>query len=150
MEQWFIASKRADFNKLASELHVSPVLVRLMRNRDLTTIEEMDRFLHGTLKDLYDPYLLKDVEKGAAIIKNKIENQERIRIISDYDVDGVSSNFILYKGLKRCGAIVDYKIPDRVEDGYGINEHLIEEAIRDGIDTIVTCDNGIAASGQIQ
>lgn len=150
MEQWFIASKRADFNTLASKLHVSPVLARLMRNRDLKTEEEMDRYLHGSLKDLYDPYLLKDVEKGAAIIKHKIETHKKIRIISDYDVDGVSSNYILYKGLKRCGAIVDYKIPDRIEDGYGINEHLIEQALEDGIDTIVTCDNGIAALDQIR
>lgn len=150
MEQWFIASKRADFNKLASELHVSPVLARLMRNRDLTTEQEMERYLHGSLRDLYDPYLLKDVEKGAGIIKNKIIEKKKIRIISDYDVDGVSSNYILYKGLIRCGAVVDYKIPDRVEDGYGINEHLIENALEDGIDTIITCDNGIAALEQIR
>ena len=149
MEQWFIASKRADFNKLAEELNVSPVLARLMRNRDLTSVEEMDRYLNGSLEDMYDPYLLKDIEKGAKIIKNKIDNRKRIRIISDYDVDGVSSNYILYKGMKRCGAIVDYKIPDRIEDGYGINEHLIEQALADGVDTIVTCDNGIAASSQI-
>ena len=97
MEQWFIASKRADFNKLASELHVSPVLARLMRNRDLTTEQEMERYLHGSLRDLYDPYLLKDVEKGAGIIKNKIIEKKKIRIISDYDVYGVSSNYILYK-----------------------------------------------------
>lgn len=149
MEQWFIASKRADFKKLASELRVSPVLTRLMRNRDLITAQEMDRYLHGSLEDLYDPYLLKDVEKGATIIQNKINNRNKIRIISDYDVDGVSSNYILYKGLKKCGAIVDYKIPDRIEDGYGINEHLIEQALADGVDTIVTCDNGIAAFDQI-
>ena len=149
MEKWFVASKRADFNKIGEVFHISPVTARLMRNRDLTTIEEMQRYLYGSLSDLYDPHLLKDADKGAEIIKEKIEAGKKIRIISDYDVDGVSSNYILYQGLKRCGADVDYKIPDRVEDGYGINEHLIEQAAEDGIDTIITCDNGIAASAQI-
>ena len=149
MEKWFVASKRADFNKIGEVFHISPVTARLMRNRDLTTIEEMQRYLYGSLSDLYDPHLLKDADKGAEIIKEKIEARKKIRIISDYDVDGVSSNYILYQGLKRCGADVDYKIPDRVEDGYGINEHLIEQAAEDGIDTIITCDNGIAASAQI-
>ena len=149
MEKWFVASKRADFNKIGEVFHISPVTARLMRNRDLTTIEEMQRYLYGSLSDHYDPHLLKDADKGAEIIKEKIEAGKKIRIISDYDVDGVSSNYILYQGLKRCGADVDYKIPDRVEDGYGINEHLIEQAAEDGIDTIITCDNGIAASAQI-
>ncbi len=149
MEKWFIASKRADFNKIGEMFHISPVTARLMRNRDLTTKEEMRRYLYGDLTDLYSPYLLKDVEKGAELIKEKIAERKMIRIISDYDVDGVSSNYILYKGLKRCGAIVDYKIPDRIEDGYGINEHLIDKAARDQIDTIITCDNGIAAAHQI-
>ena len=150
MEKWFVASKRADFNKIGEVFHISPVTARLMRNRDLTTIEEMQRYLYGSLSDLYDPHLLKDADKGAEIIKEKIEAGKKIRIISDYDVDGVSSNYILYQGLKRCGADVDYKIPDRVEDGYGINEHLIEQAAEDGIDTIITCDNGIAAAAEIQ
>ena len=149
MEKWFVASKRADFNKIGEVFHISPVTARLMRNRDLTTIEEMQRYLYGSLSDLYDPHLLKDADKGAEIIKEKIEAGKKIRIISDYDVDGVSSNYILYQGLKRCGADVDYKIPDRVEDGYGINEHLIEQAAEDGIDTIITCDNGIAAYNEI-
>ena len=149
MEKWFIASKRADFNKIGEIFHISPVTARLMRNRSLTTVKEMQRYLYGSLSDLYDSHLLKDADKGAEIIKEKIETGKKIRIISDYDVDGVSSNYILYQGLKRCGADVDYKIPDRVEDGYGINEHLIEKAAGDGIDTIITCDNGIAAAEQI-
>ena len=149
MERWFIAAKRADFNGLAKTLHVSPVLVRLMRNRDLTTEGEMEKYLRGSLADLYDPCLLKDVEKGAAIMKEKITEGKKIRIISDYDVDGVSSNYILYKGLRRCGADVDYRIPDRIADGYGINEHLIDQAYADGVDTVITCDNGIAAAEQI-
>ena len=124
MEKWFIASKRADFNKIGEIFHISPVTARLMRNRSLTTVREMQRYLYGSLSDLYDSHLLKDADKGAEIIKEKIETGKKIRIISDYDVDGVSSNYILYQGLKRCGADVDYKIPDRVEDGYGINDHL--------------------------
>lgn len=149
MEQWFIAAKRADFNQIADRLKISPVLARLMRNRDLTEIADMDKYLNGGLADLYDPYLLKDVKKGAEIIRDKIISGKKIRIISDYDVDGVSSNYILYRGLERCGAAVDYRIPDRIEDGYGINEHLIRQAAEDGIDTIITCDNGIAAPKQI-
>lgn len=150
MEQWFIAAKRADFNGIARRFQISPVLARLMRNRDLTTTEQMEKYLHGSLKDLYDPRQLKDVEKGAAVIKKKIEEKQKIRIISDYDVDGVSSNYILYRGILRCKAMVDYRIPDRIEDGYGINEHLIEQACTEGIDTIITCDNGIAAADQIR
>lgn len=149
MEQWYLAAKKADFNALGKQLAVSPVLVRLMRNRDLMTAEEMEKYLRGSLNDLYDPHLLKDVDKGASVIAKKIREKKRIRIISDYDVDGVSSNYVLYTGLKRCGALVDYRIPDRIEDGYGINEHLITQAVEEGIDTILTCDNGIAAKEQI-
>ncbi|MCD8020973.1 MAG: single-stranded-DNA-specific exonuclease RecJ, partial [Clostridiales bacterium] len=124
MEQWFIASKRADFNAIAAHFHISPVLARLMRNRDLTTEEEMQRYLYGSLKDMYDPWLLKDVEKGAALIKDKIKTGARIRIISDYDVDGVSSNYILLKSLRRCAAQVDYRIPYRIDAIYPINQHM--------------------------
>lgn len=149
MEQWFIASKRADFNNIAEKFRITPVLARLMRNRDVITDEEMERYLHGSLKNLYDPFLLKDVKKGVCVLKEKINAKKKIRIISDYDVDGVASNYILFSALKRCGALVDYKIPDRIADGYGINEHLIQQAYEDHIDTIVTCDNGIAAAEQI-
>lgn len=148
-EQWFITTKRADFNALARELHISPILARLIRNRDIEDLSSMRIYLNGSLADLPDPMLLKDVLKGAGIIRDKIQAGKKIRIISDYDVDGVSSNYILYLGLKRCGADVDYRIPDRIEDGYGINEHLIEQAAEDGIDTIITCDNGIAAASQV-
>lgn len=149
MERWFIAAKRADFDKIGAHFAISPVTARLMRNRDLTTLEEMERYLHGTLDDLYDPHLLKDAERAADILREKIGQGKKLRIVSDYDVDGVCANYILYRGLRRCGAQVDYKIPDRMEDGYGINEHIIERAHADGVDTIVTCDNGIAASTQI-
>lgn len=149
-EQWVIASKRADFNKIASTFHISPVLARLMRNRDLITEKEMREYLFGTMADIPSSHLLKDVDKAAEILLQKIAQRKRIRIISDYDVDGVSSNYILLRGLQRCGAMVDYQIPDRVEDGYGINENLITRAYEDGIDTILTCDNGIAAIEQVR
>ena len=144
-----MTTKRADFNKIADRFHISPVLARLMRNRDLITEEEMQIYLYGTMKDIPSPYLLKDVKKAASIMQDKIKAGKKIRIISDYDVDGVSSNYILLLGLRKCGAAVDYCIPHRIEDGYGINEHLITEAKNDGIDTIITCDNGITALKQI-
>ena len=143
-------TKRADFNAIASRHHISPVLARLLRNRDIITDEEITTYLSGSLEDLPSPYLLKDVEKAADLLLHKIQEKKKIRIISDYDVDGISSNYILWKGLKRCGALVDYCIPDRVEDGYGINNHLIRQALEEGIDTILTCDNGIAATDQVQ
>ena len=143
-------TKRADFNTIASRYHISPVLARLMRNRDIISDEEIHSYLFGNLENLPSPYLLKDVEKAADIILGKIREGKKIRIISDYDVDGISSNYILWEGLKRCGALVDYCIPDRIEDGYGINEQLIIRAKTDGIDTILTCDNGISAIDQIR
>ena len=139
-EKWVLTAQR---------FGIDPVTARLIRNRDITDLDEMRTYLYGRLSDLPDPALLKDALKGAQIMKDKIESGRRIRIISDYDVDGVSSNYILYLGLKRCGALVDYRIPDRVEDGYGINENLIRQAFEDGIDTIITCDNDIAAEQQI-
>ena len=148
-EEWFITTKRADFYALAEELDISPVLARLIRNRDIEGADAMRRYLHGGIKDLHDPCLLKDALKGAGIIRDKIREGKKIRIISDYDVDGVASNYILYAGLSRCGADVDYQIPDREEDGYGINIHLIDQALEDGVDTIITCDNGIAAAPQV-
>jgi len=149
LEKWVITAKRADFNQIAARYKITPMLARLMRNRDLVTDEEMYTYLYGSLKDLPPADLLKDVDKAADILVKKIGEGKRIRIISDYDVDGISSNYILYMGLSRCGAKVDYRIPDRIEDGYGINEHLIAQAGEDGVDTIITCDNGIAAAGEI-
>ncbi|MDO4976375.1 MAG: single-stranded-DNA-specific exonuclease RecJ [Eubacteriales bacterium] len=148
-EQWLLTSKRADFNAIASRFQISPVLARLMRNRDLITDDEMRSYLYGTMKDLPSSHLLKDVDLAAEIMLQKIQQKRKIRIISDYDVDGVSSNYILWNGLRRCGADVDYRIPDRIEDGYGINIHLIDQAKTDSVDTIITCDNGIAAIDQI-
>ena len=150
MEQWFISAKKAVFNGIARHFGISPVLARLMRNRNLTTEEEMRKYLYGSLEDLYEPSLLKDAEKGAGIIKEKILQKKKIRIIGDYDIDGVEAAYILLKALRRCGALADVVIPDRMKDGYGINAHLIRQAAEDGVDTILTCDNGIAAVEPVQ
>lgn len=110
----------------------------------------IDRYLNGTLDQLYDPHLMKDMDKAASLILEKIQAGARIRIVGDYDIDGVCSTYLLYRGLSRCGGHVDYQIPERIRDGYGINESIIRKAKEDGIDTIVTCDNGIAALEQVR
>ena len=122
----------------------------LIRNRDVIGEEAIERYLNGTISDLYDGMLMKDADKAIDILKEKIAEEKKIRVIGDYDIDGVTSTYILLKGLTRIGADVDTYIPDRVADGYGIHEHLIDRAEADGIDTIVTCDNGIAAAAEIQ
>ncbi len=149
MEKWFVAAKKADFRKIGERFGIDPVIARLIRNREHITEEEIDNYLNGGLENLYSPWKLKDMDKAVKILQKKISEKKKIRIISDYDVDGVISNYILSVGLKRCGADVDFKIPNRIVDGYGINENLILEAKEAGIDTIVTCDNGIAAIDQI-
>ena len=128
---------------------ISVPLLPVFRNRDITDIDEFNKYLNGSLKDLYEPRLLPDMEKAISILKEKIAAGVRIRIVGDYDIDGVCSTCILYKGLSRVGASVDYVIPERIKDGYGINEHIIEKAAADGIHMILTCDNGIAAIDQI-
>ena len=149
MERWVVAAKRADFAAIGKEFGIDPVIARLIRNRDVQDREEIRRYLHGTVEELASSHLMKDVDKAVEILRNKIKEKKRIRIIGDYDIDGVVSTFILIKGLKRVGALADTYIPDRVADGYGIHEHLIERAVNDGIDVIVTCDNGIAAYNEI-
>lgn len=144
-----VAAKRADFTAIGKEFGIDPVIARLIRNRDVQDREEIRRYLYGTVEELASPHLMKDVDKAVEILRNKIKEKKRIRIIGDYDIDGVVSTFILIKGLKRVGALADTYIPDRVADGYGIHEHLIERAVNDGIDVIVTCDNGIAAYNEI-
>ena len=123
---------------------------RIIRNRDVCGDEAVRKFLYGTWKDLYSPYLLKDVEKAAGILLEKIETKKKIRIVGDYDIDGVCSTYLLYKALNRLGAVVDAEIPDRIRDGYGINIQIVEAAAEDGVDTILTCDNGISAILQMQ
>ena len=150
MERWVVAAKRADFTAIGKEFGIDPVIARLIRNRDVQDREEIRRYLYGTVEELASPHLMKDVDKAVEILRNKIKEKKRIRIIGDYDIDGVVSTFILIKGLKRVGALADTYIPDRVADGYGIHEHLIERAVNDGIDVIVTCDNGIAAYNQVR
>ena len=149
MERWVVAAKRADFAAIGKEFGIDPVIARLIRNRDVQDRDEIRRYLYGKVDELASPHLMKDVDKAVEILRNKIKEKKRIRIIGDYDIDGVISTFILIKGLKRAGALADTYIPDRVADGYGIHEHLIERAVNDGIDVIVTCDNGIAAYNEI-
>ena len=146
---WMLHAKKEDFNGLAARFHISPITARIIRNRDITDIDEFNKYLNGSLKDLYEPRLLPDMEKAISILKEKIAAGVRIRIVGDYDIDGVCSTCILYKGLSRVGASVDYVIPERIKDGYGINEHIIEKAAADGIHMILTCDNGIAAYNEI-
>ena len=149
MAKWMLAARKADFDAIAQKFHISPVLARILRNRDLVTEQEIDRFLNGTLADLHDPSLLKGMQEAGQCLFQKIGQKVKIRIIGDYDVDGVCSAYILLRGLRLLGADVDTVIPHRMKDGYGLNDHLIEQAKEDGIDTIVTCDNGIAAADQI-
>ena len=145
-----IYSKRADFKAIGEKFEIDPVLARVIRNRDVIGESEIGLYLHGTKEDMYSPFLMKDMEKGVNILVEKIEKKKAIRIIGDYDVDGVSSLYILWMAFRRCGAVVDGEIPHRIMDGYGINERLIEQAYQDGIDTIVTCDNGISAREQVK
>jgi len=150
MAKWMIAAKKADFEQIAEKYHISPVLARLLRNRDLTEDGEIRKFLFGTMEDMHDPLLMKDMGKAAAILKEKIAEGKPIRIIGDYDVDGICSSYILLKGIRSLGGKADVVIPHRMKDGYGLNDRLIEDAFRDGIDTVLTCDNGIAAADQIR
>ena len=149
MEKWFVAAKKADFDKWAEEFHISPVLARILRNRDLEDVSQVRKFLYGTIEDCYSPWLLKDMDKAVNALIGAVDEQTSIRVIGDYDVDGICSSYILTKGLKCLGARVDTAIPHRIHDGYGLNDSLIEEAKADGIGMIVTCDNGIAAAPQI-
>lgn len=150
MEKWFVAAKKADFDKWAEELHISPVLARILRNRDLTETKELEKFLYGGIADCYSPRLLKDMDRAVELICQAVCEGVHIRVIGDYDVDGICSAYILTKGLERFGARVDTAIPHRIHDGYGLNDTLIEEARHDGVGMIVTCDNGIAAASQIE
>lgn len=144
-----LQTKKADFNEIASRYHISPITARIIRNRDVVGEEAIERYLGGTLKDLYSPHLFKDMDKAVEILWEKIAQGRKVRIVGDYDIDGVCSTYLLYKGLMRAGAVVDYEIPDRVKDGYGINESIILQADKDGVDTVLTCDNGISAISQI-
>ena len=150
MAKWMVAAKKADFERIAEKFHISPVAARLLRNRDVTEDEDIRKFLTGTLEDLHNPMLMKDMEKASEIMLFKIKSGATMRIIGDYDVDGICSAYILLEGIRILGGCVDTVIPHRMKDGYGLNDSLIEDAYEAGIDTIITCDNGIAAAPQIQ
>lgn len=141
--------KKADFNGIAEKYQISPIIARLMRNRDVIGDEAIDFYLNGTVEDLYDGLLMKDMDRAVDILKEKIEEGKKIRVIGDYDIDGVNATYILQQGLAGLGADVDTDIPDRIKDGYGLNQMLIDRALEDDVDTIITCDNGIAAMSEI-
>ncbi|MGO5051905.1 single-stranded-DNA-specific exonuclease RecJ [Lachnospiraceae bacterium LCP25S3_G4] len=150
MEKWFVLRKGADFQGIAEEFHISPILARIIRNREIIEKEDINQYLNGTLDQLYDGMLMKDMDRATEILVEKIREDAKIRIIGDYDIDGVNATYILLQGLKGLGADVDIDIPDRMKDGYGLSKHLIERSIEAGVDTIITCDNGIAAREEIQ
>lgn len=145
MEKWLVAAKKADFNEWSRAYHIDPVLARIIRNRDVVETADVKKFLHGTLEDCYSPWKMYGMEAGINLIKQEMDQGTYIRVIGDYDVDGICSSYILTCGLKKLGAKVDTAIPNRMKDGYGLNEHLITEAYEAGVGCIITCDNGIAA-----
>lgn len=149
MERWVLLRKGADFEAIGKKYQISPQLACLIRNRDVIGEEAVDRYLNGTISDLYDGMLMKDMDKAIDILKEKILEDKKIRVIGDYDIDGVNATYILLEGLERLGADVDSDIPDRISDGYGLNRHLVERAYEAGVDTLITCDNGIAAADEI-
>ena len=149
MQQWLLMNKKADFKAIGEKFKIDQVTARIIRNRDVIEEEDIRRFLYGDIGDFYDPHLLKDGEKLVGILEEKIAEQKKIRIIGDYDIDGVMATYVLKTALDKCGANVTIQIPDRIHDGYGLNLKLIEKAKEDGIDTILTCDNGIAAIEEI-
>ncbi|WP_346664106.1 single-stranded-DNA-specific exonuclease RecJ [uncultured Merdimonas sp.] len=150
MERWVLLRKGADFLKISERFGISPRLACLIRNRDVVGDGAISRYLNGTLADLYDGMLMKDMDKAVAILREKIAEGKRIRVIGDYDIDGVNATYILLEGLRRLGVTADSDIPDRVADGYGLSIHLLRRALDAGVDTVITCDNGIAASEEIQ
>lgn len=149
MERWVVTAKRADFQAIGERFHIDPVTARIIRNRDVTGEAAMEQYLNGGLKDLYDPWLMKDMKKAVDRVISAVKQKKKIRIIGDYDIDGVMSTYILLTGLNRVGAVVDTYIPDRIQDGYGMHEHLVRRASEDQVELIVTCDNGIAAYKEI-
>lgn len=149
-KKWVVSAKRADFKGIGEKYGIDQVVARIIRNRDVVEEKEIEQYLKGTRADFYSPYLLKDMKKTVEILTEKIKGQKTIRVIGDYDIDGICSTYILYEGLKKCGAQADIEIPDRIKDGYGVNEALVRAAYEDGIDTIITCDNGIAAAAELK
>lgn len=149
-EKWVVLAKKADFNRMAKEFNIDVVTARLIRNRDVEGDEDIRKYLNPVLSDLHDGYLMKDMREGVALMLRKIKEHKRIRIIGDYDIDGVTSTYILYRGITALGGTVDAVIPDRISDGYGLNINLINDALKAGVDAIITCDNGISAVDEIR
>ncbi|MCI8882526.1 MAG: single-stranded-DNA-specific exonuclease RecJ [Lachnospiraceae bacterium] len=149
MEKWVVSAKKADFKKISSQFGIDQVTARIIRNRDVLGEEAIEQYLHGDRSSLHDPGRMKDMGRAVAILQEKIQKKKKIRIIGDYDIDGIQSVYILYSALRSCGAQVDYAIPDRITDGYGVNERLVRKAAEDGVDAILTCDNGIAAAKEL-
>ncbi len=149
MEKWVVSAKKADFKKISSQFGIDQVTARIIRNRDVLGEEAIEQYLHGDRSSLHDPGRMKDMGRAIAILQEKIQKKKKIRIIGDYDIDGIQSVYILYSALRSCGAQVDYAIPDRITDGYGVNERLVRKAAEDGVDAILTCDNGIAAAKEL-
>lgn len=149
MEKWIEIRKGGNFMEMAKKYGIDPLIARIIRNRDIIDEKEITEYLYGGKEALHNPHLLKDVDKAAEIIAEGIAGKKAMRIIGDYDIDGVNATYILLDGIRRCGGNVDAAIPDRMKDGYGINEHLIEQALSDGKELLITCDNGIAAINEI-
>lgn len=149
MENWVLLRKGADFAHISEKFHISPRIASLIRNRDVIGDEAIAKYLNGTIADLYDGMLMKDMDKAVNVLVERIRAGKRIRVIGDYDIDGIQSTYILLEGFRYLGADVDSDIPDRMKDGYGLNRHLIDRALDADVDTIVTCDNGIAAAEEI-
>lgn len=149
MKKWYVSAKKADFTEIGKKFNITPMTARIIRNRDVIGDEQIRRFLEGNVDDFYSPWDLYGMQEGIGLLQQAIEAGKKIRVIGDYDIDGVCATYILLTGLKKAGADVDTVIPDRIKDGYGINEQLIDRASADGVELIITCDNGIAASSQI-
>lgn len=150
MEQWLEIRKSGRFDEIGKKYGIDPVVARIMRNRDVTEDGEIESYLNGTTASMGNPWLLKDAKEGAELLREKIQEKKKIRIIGDYDIDGVMSTYILLQAIRELGGVVDVEIPDRIKDGYGVNEQLVEQAVADGVDTILTCDNGIAAKKELE
>ncbi|TGY97958.1 single-stranded-DNA-specific exonuclease RecJ [Petralouisia muris] len=149
MEKWVVSAKKADFKKISEQFGIDQVTARIIRNRDVLGEEAIEEYLHGNLEHLHEPKKMKDMERAVSILQEKIQKRKKIRIIGDYDIDGIQSVYILYSALRECRAAADYAIPDRMADGYGVNERLVRQAAEEGVDTILTCDNGIAAEAEL-
>lgn len=149
MENWVLLRKGADFQHISEKFHISLRVASLIRNRDVIGDDAIEKYLNGTIADLYDGMLMKDMDKAVAVLGEKIKENAKIRIIGDYDIDGIQSTYILLEGFRMLGADVDSDIPDRMKDGYGLNRNLIDRALEANVDTIITCDNGIAAAEEI-